>query len=138
MKTRTKIAGVGLVFVLGTFALTGAACSTDSTVVDENIKTAAEQFEVQRTIVGQSGIDGKVFLFAEGRCSFEYPSAHRVDVICKYGPDEYRKHVVIFGDQDRVVITQEVAIDASEYHTRVVLKPQNIIPEFDIQVGEDK
>ena len=57
---------------------------------------------------------------------------------CKYGPSEYRKHVFILGDQDSVVVTQEKPIDVSEYHTRIVLKPQNVIPEFDIMVGEDE
>ena len=63
---------------------------------------------------------------------------HIPDVTCKYGPSEYRKHVFILGDQDSVVVTQEKPIDVSEYHTRIVLKPQNVIPEFDIMVGEDE
>lgn len=115
-----------------------AACSSDADKASENIATAAEAFEVQRSIVGINGITGETTFFAEGRCSFEYPSGGRVDVTCKYGPSEYRKHVFILGDQDSVVVTQEKPIDVSEYHTRIVLKPQNVIPEFDIMVGEDE
>lgn len=114
------------------------SCYSDADKASENISTAAEAFEVQRSIVGINGITGETIFFAEGRCSFEYPSNSRVDVTCKYGPSEYRKHVFILGDQDSVVITQEKAIDVSEYHTRIVLKPQNVIPEFDIMVGEDE
>lgn len=115
-------------------ALTGCTSSADK--ASENIKTAAENFEVQRTIVGINGLNGNVIFYAEGRCSFEYPSESRVDVTCRYGPDEYRKHVFILGDQDSVVITQEKPIDVSLYHTRVILKPENILPEFDISVGQ--
>lgn len=115
-----------------------AACTSDADKASENIATAAEAFEVQRSIVGINGITGETIFFAEGRCSFEYPSGGRVDVTCKYGPDEYRKHTFILGDQDSVVVTQEAPIDVSEYHTRIVLKPQNVIPEFDIMVGEDE
>lgn len=115
-----------------------AACSSDADKASENIATAAEAFEVQRSIVGINGITGETIFFAEGRCSFEYPSGGRVDVTCKYGPSEYRKHTFILGDQDSVVVTQEKPIDVSEYHTRIVLKPQNVIPEFDIMVGEDE
>lgn len=113
-----------------------AGCTSDADKASENIATAAEAFEVQRTIVGINGITGKTIFFAEGRCSFEYPSGRRFDVTCKYGPTEFRKHVFILGDQDSVVVTQEKAIDVSVYYTRIVLKPQNIIPEFDLRVGE--
>mgnify|MGYP003583829837 CR=1 FL=1 len=138
MKKSTKLAGIGLAAVIGVFALTASGCTTDADKVDENLITAAESFEVQRTIIGQSGITDAVTFFAEGRCSFEYPTGRRVDVICKHGPDDYRKHVFIMGDQDRVTIVQEKGIDVSEYHTRIVIKPQNILPEFDIMVGEDE
>lgn len=135
MRRSIKIAvsTVGLAAVFGL-----AACTSDADKASENIATAAEAFEVQRSIVGISGITGETIFFAEGRCSFEYPSGGRVDVTCKYGPSEYRKHTFILGDQDSVVVTQEKPIDVSEYHTRIVLKPQNVIPEFDIMVGEDE
>jgi len=130
-KIALALAGVAV----GVMALAG--CTSDADKASENIAVAAEAFEVQRTIVGINGITGETVFFAEGRCSFEVGSG-RVDATCKYGPDEYRKHVFILGDQDSVTISQEASIDVSEYHTRVVLKPQNIIPEFDIMVGEDK
>lgn len=134
MKTRTmKLAAIGAVALA--VALTG--CTSDADKASENIATAAEQFEVQRTLVGVNGITGETIFFAEGRCSFE-SSGRRFDVTCKHSSDEYRKHVFILGDQDSVVVTQEAAIDISEYHTRIILKPQNLLPEFDIKVGEDK
>lgn len=135
MKRSMKVA-TGIVMVGAVFSL--AACTSDADKASENIATAAEAFEVQRSIVGINGITGETIFFAEGRCSFEYPSGGRVDVTCKYSPDEYRKHSFILGDQDSVVVTQEKSIDVSEYHTRIVLKPQNVIPEFDIMVGEDE
>lgn len=131
-KRAAAAAGIALVAALGL-----AGCTSDADKASENIATAAEAFEVQRTIIGINGISGEVTFLAEGRCSFE-SSGRRVDATCKYGPDEYRKHVFIMGDQDSVSITQEQPIDVSEYHTRIVLKPQNIIPEFDIMVGEDQ
>lgn len=121
--------------ILAMSAVGLTACYSDADKVSDNIATAAEQFEVQRTIVGINGITGETILYVEGRCSFK-SSGGRFDVTCKYGPDEYRKHTFIMGDQDSVSVTQEHSIDASEYHTRIVLKPQNIIPAFDIEVGE--
>lgn len=131
IKKTIAVAAIALV------ALGLAGCTSDADKASHNIATAAEQFEVQRTIVGINGVSGDVAFFAEGRCSFE-AGGKRVDVTCKYGPDEYRKHVFVLGDQDSVTITQEKPIDVSEYHTRIVLKPQNLLPEFDIAVGEDE
>lgn len=130
MKKMAAIVAIGA-------ALTLAGCTSDADRADQNIKTAAEQFEVQRTIVGVNGITGETTFYAEGRCSFEYPSTRRVDVTCRYAENEYRKHTFIMGDQDSVVITQEAPIDVSVYNTRIVLKPQNILPEFDIEVGKE-
>lgn len=131
---KTKIAGA-ITAALLTTALVG--CASDADTADYNTKQAAEAFEVQREIVGINGITGDILFYAEGRCSFEDYDT-RFDLICKYGPDEYRKHVFIMGDQDSVTVTQTVPIDVSEYHTRIILKPQNLIPEFDLMVGEDE
>ena len=127
---------IAIAALIGASALVLAGCTSDADVADDNLVVAAEQFEVQRTIVGINGITGDVIFFAEGRCSFEDYTG-RFDLICKYGPNEYRKHVFILGDQDSVTITQEESIDVSVYSTRIILKPQNLIPEFDLEVGEE-
>lgn len=141
MKNLTKT----LIVLAGALALAGCAApvttsngESDADKVAENIALEAEAFQVQRSITATSGITGEILFVAEGRCSFEYPSDNRLDATCKYGPDEYRKHTFILGDQDSVVIAQEEPIDVSEYHTKVLIKPQNAIPEFGISVGEDE
>ena len=131
-----KLIAAAAALAVAALVLTG--CATDADTADYNTVQAAEAFEVQREIVGINGITGETIFYAEGRCSFEYPEDGRFDLVCKYGPDEYRKHVFILGDQDSVTITQTVPIDVSEYHTRIILKPQNLIPEFDLMVGEDE
>lgn len=134
MKKIKVVGAVGLALAVG---LVLSGCESDATVTSRNIATAAEAFEVQRSFTGINGITGETIFYAEGRCSFETGS-RRFDVTCKHGPEEYRKHVFILGDQDLVVVSQEKAIDVSEYHTRIILKPQNLIPEFDIMIGEDE
>lgn len=144
MKLNKKILGVAAGLILAGTALAGCSGVTttngnsDADKVSENIALEAEAFQVQRSITATSGITGEVLFVAEGRCSFEYPGEGRVDAICKYGPDEYRKHTFIIGDQDQVIIAQEKPIDVSEYHTKIIIKPQNAVPEFGISVGEDE
>lgn len=118
-------------------ALILTGCESDATVVDRNIATEAEQFNVQRTIIAINGITGETIAMVEGRCSFE-SSGRRFDLTCKYGPEDYRKHTLILGDQDSVYVAMEKGIDVSEYHTKIILKPQNALPEFDIYIGEDE
>ncbi|MBQ9917426.1 MAG: hypothetical protein IJO71_09550 [Microbacterium sp.] len=133
--------GIAAISIAAVAALGLSACTSDADTASKNISTAAEAFEVQRTIVGINGITGATIFYAEGRCSVESAESFlpgAVEVTCKYGPDEYRKHFVMLGDQDSLSITQEKSIDVSEYHTRIVLKLQNVIPEFDIMVGEDQ
>ena len=118
---------------VGALALTG--CESDAAKVSENISTAADNFEVQRKIVGINGITDTPAFEVEGRCSIE-DNGGSLDVTCKHGPDDYRKHKVGLSDNVFYVSTQLDGIDASEYHTRVIIKPQNIIPEFDLQTGD--
>lgn len=139
MKLKHRIiAATGALLVA---AATLAGCSSDADQASRNLSTAAEAFEVQRTIIAVNGITGERIFFAEGRCSMESAESFlpgALEITCKQGPDEYRKHFLLLGDQDSVAITQEKPIDVSEYHTRIVLKPQNVIPEFDIMMGEDQ
>lgn len=130
-KTVTVLSGA---FALG-LLLTGCESSADK--VSENISTAADNFEVQRKIVGINGITDTPAFEVEGRCSIT-DNGGSLDVICKHGEDDYRKHKVGLSDNVFYVSTQLDGIDASEYHTRIIIKPQAIIPDFDLQTSGGK
>lgn len=134
MKKATKIiaAIAGLVMLGG--ALT-ACTEPASDTVSRNLSTEADNFEVQRKIVILGGINGNVIGYAEGRCSVERGDRSIV-LTCKHSAEDYRKHIFMVGDQDSVAVTQEEPIDVSEYHTKIVLRPQTLLPEFDIVMGE--
>lgn len=117
------------------------ACSSDADKASYNLGTAAEQFEIQRSIIGINGITDEIMFSVEGRCSIETGEsavAGSLEVTCKHGPEDYRKHFIGLSDNVSYVVTQLKGIDVSEYHTRVILKPQNLLPEFDIVIGEDE
>lgn len=112
-----------------------SGCTSDAAKVDQNISTAADQFEVQRHIVGVNGITDAVAFEVEGRCSVERRS-HDLLVICKHGDDDFRRHHLGVSDNLFYVITQLEGIDADVYRTRIVLKPENIVPNFDLVTGQ--
>lgn len=115
--------------------LSAAGCDSDAAKVNENITTAADQFEVQRKIVGINGITDTPAFEVTGRCSIN-DQGHQLEVICKHGPDDYRKHFVGISDNVYYVATQLEGINVSEYHTRIIIKPLNIIPEFSLEAGK--
>lgn len=112
-------------------------CTSDADKASDNLSKAAEQFEVQRRIVGINGITDKVLFEVEGRCSLEVGEslAGTLDVICKHGPGDFRKHFVGLSDNVTFIATQLEGIDVSVYRTRIILKPENIIPDFDLVTG---
>jgi hypothetical protein len=110
-----------------------AACTSDADKVSRNLSTAAEQFEVQRHIVDLNGITDEVLFEVEGRCSIERDGD--LVVTCKHGPDDFKKHYVGLSDNVTFVAVQTEVMDADEYRTRIVIKPENIVPDFDLVTG---
>lgn len=60
-----------------------------------------------------------------------------LDVICKQSPHDYRKHYIGLSDNVTFISTQLNPIDANQYRTRIILKPQNLVPDFDLVTGDN-
>lgn len=119
------------ILAVGALALTG--CS-NADKASQNVSTAADNFEVQRHIVGVNGLTDKYAFEVVGRCSIN-DQGHQLEVICKNGPDSYEKHMIGLSDNTFYVAKQLEGIDVSVYHTRVIVKPETLIPELELQTG---
>ncbi|UUX60155.1 beta-sandwich lipoprotein [Glutamicibacter halophytocola] len=128
-KTTTLIAAA----MLTTAALAG--CSTNADKANENLSIAADNFEVQRHIVGVNGITGDYAFEVVGRCSIN-DQGHQLEVTCRHGENEYRKHMIGLSDNTFYVAEQLDAIDVSVYHTRILIKPETLLPEIELQAGK--
>lgn len=133
MKKITKV--IGSVVLAGMVGMGLVACESGADKVNQNISTAADNFEVQRHIVGINGITGKYEFEVVGRCSVN-DQGNQLEVMCKHGNDDYRKHMIGLSDNTFYVAEQLDPINVSEYHTRIILKPQNLIPDVDLQISE--
>lgn len=132
MKMNRKTLGViGAAFAV-TLALTG--CEDAADVASRNTSTAADNFEVQRKIVGVNGITDAYAFEVEGRCSIN-DQGGQLEVMCKHGDDDFRKHFIGKSDNLFYVVTQLEPIKVSEYHTRIILKPQQLVPNLDLQTS---
>lgn len=110
-----------------------SGCDNDARVASRNLSQAADNFEVNRRIVFYNGITGDYMLSLEGRCSFDASNARKLDVTCKTGPKEYKKHSLGLSDNVTYFSEQLQGSDVSVYHYRVVFKPQTILPDIDFK-----
>lgn len=120
--------------VAGMAMLTAASTCSDADVASRNLSVAADNFEIMRRIVFVNGVTDSFILSFEGRCSIEADRADRqLEITCKHGPDDFRKHFLGLADNTAYFVEQMDAVDVSIYHTRVVWKPQSIVPDIDFQ-----
>lgn len=127
---------IGIGFVALLMMLVGAACfNSKADIASSNLSKAAENFEISRRIVFFNGITDKYLLTVEGRCSVETGnSALRgsLEVTCKVGPNEYKKHFLGLSDNVSYFVEQTEPVDVSVYHYRVIFRPDTIIPAIEL------
>lgn len=120
------------IFLALAVALSVSGCD-DADVASRNISKAADNFEITRRIVFYNGITGDYMLSLEGRCSFNADNSRKLDVTCKTGPNEYKKHSLGLSDNVTYFSEQLAGADVSVYHYRVTFKPQTILPDIDFR-----
>lgn len=121
------IAGIFAVVAAG-IVLSG--CSSDADVASKNLSTAADQFEINRRVVFFNGITDKYLLSIEGKCSIE-DANRQLEVTCKVGPNEYKKHFLGLSDNVSYFTEQLEGVSVDTFHYRVIFKPEVIIPDVD-------
>ncbi|AVN27481.1 beta-sandwich lipoprotein [Acinetobacter baumannii] len=127
---KTKMLCVGLAA-----ALMFVGCSRDAQVASKNLSYAADNFQLDRRIVFYNGITGDYILTIEGKCSFDAVSEKKVDVTCKTGDSEFKKHSLGISDNVTYFSEQLTSKGVSTYHYKVAFKPQSIIPDIDLKVN---
>lgn len=129
---KVKLVTIALMFI---GLLSG--CDNDARVASRNLSQAADSFEINRRIVFYNGITGEYMLSLEGRCSFDVSNTNKLDVTCKTGPKEYKKHSLGLSDNVSFFSEQLEGTDVSVYHYKVIFKPQIILPDVDFKGSVD-
>lgn len=116
-----------------TTALIGVAgCEQwDPEVVSYNISAAADNFEINRRIVLYNTYTDTYILEIDGRCSLKPDSQipDEIAIICKTGPNEYKKHCLGKSSNVTYFMEQIDPADANPYHYAVIFKPQVVVPD---------
>ena len=128
---------IGLM-VIGIFALLFlAGCVDDAQIASQNLVHSSDNFEINRRVVFFNGITDKYLLVIEGRCavfSGRTTTSSELEVICKTGDEQYKKHFLGLSDNVAYFVEQIEPVGASAYHYRVTFKPQVIVPDIDLRV----
>ena len=122
------------IFVAAVLALSAmlAGCTDDAQVASQNLSKAADNFEVSRRIIFYNGITDTYMLTIEGMCSISVGD-RKLDVTCKTGPGQYKKHFLGLSDNVTFFAEQLEGKSVSAYHYRVTFKPQSIIPDVNFR-----
>ena len=124
------LTGLVMVFVTG--------CVSQADTVSKNLSTAAEEFEISRRIVMFNGITDNYLLSIEGRCSIEVDAAdNQLEVTCKVGKDAFEKHFLGLSDNVSYLVEQLKPVDANEFRTRVIFRPETILPDVDLKTSSN-
>lgn len=130
MKKKSIIAMSAL--AIGALALAG--CNNAETA-SYNLSKGADNFEIDRRVVMFNGITDNYLLSIEGKCSIK-DANEQLEVTCRIGPDQYKKHILGLSDNVSYFVEQLETADVSVYHYRVIFKPESIVPDLEIQTGK--
>lgn len=112
-----------------------AGCATDASVASQNLSHEADMFQLNRRIVFYNGYTGEYMLSIEGRCSIKADGVDdQLEVTCKTGPDEYKKHFLGLSDNVTYFVEQLGSAQVDVYRYKVIFKPESIVPDVDLDV----
>lgn len=133
MKRITKaLAGVGAIVLLAT------GCTSAADRANENLSKAAENFEVPRRIVGINGITDNVLFSVEGFCSYEIvEGAYEVICLVDRASGEVERTTMARSDNVTMVVTQTGGTEVDLFRPRVIFRPENIVPNFDLSTSSN-
>jgi hypothetical protein len=135
MKLTLRKFGIAMLAAVGLLGLT--ACIDDASMASQNLSRAADMFEIERKIVFYNGITDQYVAVIEGRCSIQ-PVVGRLEVTCKTGENSFEKHFLGISDNVTYFAMQVETADVSVYHSRIIWKPQSIIPDIDLNIDLDE
>ncbi len=128
-----KIVAIAMVLAA---ACMSACTDSQADTVSSNLSSAADEFEISRRIVFFNGITDTYLMTIEGLCSIESDETDgQLEVTCKVGKDEYKKHFLGLSDNVSYFVEQIDGAKVDAFHYRVIFRPETIIPDIDIRTS---
>lgn len=116
-------------------AVISLASCRQSSLVSHNVSKEADNFGVCRRITVINSRTDTVIYELEGIFALSNGYNDELEIICKTGEDEYKKHFIYLTDTILYVVEDVSGADVSPYHYEVTFYPQ-MIGGVDIQMGD--
>jgi hypothetical protein len=127
-KTLTAALAVALI------GLTGCTSAADR--ANSNLSEACENFECPRRITGINGITDSVLFTVDGFCSYEIvDGAYEVICLVDRESGEVERTTLAESDNVTVLVTQTGAVGVDLFRPRVIFRPENVVPNFDLSTN---
>lgn len=124
-----------LVAITGALMLSLGAC-TPAQTASYNLSNDSDNFRVMRRVVFVNGITDKYLLSIEGLCSITKDKEDaQLEVTCKTGDGEYKKHYLGISDNVTYFVEQMDATVVDTFHYKVQFRPEELLPDVDVQVS---
>lgn len=132
---------IALIMAAILVALTISSCTSAADRANENLSKACENFECPRRIVGINTITDTTLFSVEGYCSYEVNSG-TIEAICATEEPNGQGTAVsrtTLGQADNVtfVSTQLESVEVDFFRPRVIFRPENVVPNFDLATDSD-
>lgn len=134
MRNATKT--VSLIVGLLIFCIIAMSC-TQAEMVSTNVSKEADNFNVCRRITVINSRTDTVIYELEGVFSMNNGYNNELEVICKTGENEYKKHFIYLTDTVLYVVEDMSGADVSPYHYEVTFYPQMFVDGVvDFEIGD--
>lgn len=115
----------------GVFVL--SACEKPADVASRNLSTAADNYQVKRRVIVINGITDKILFEVIGFCALgNADKDYMMSMTCKDATG-IKKHFFRITDNSPVLVSDVDGTDVSTFHTVINVRPQTLIPDFDLQ-----
>ena len=127
---RTKLS-YALYILLAAFTF---SC-TDADVASNNLREAADQFEIYRRVVFYNGITDNYILSVEGYCSIK-DQGGQLEVLVKTKDGKFMKHHLGLSDNVTYFSEQLKPENVSSDKYRVIFKPKALLPTMELDKAD--
>lgn len=103
--------------------------------VSYNVSREADSFGVCRKITVINSRTDTIIYELEGVFSLQNSVNNELEIICRTGESEYKKHFIYLTDTVLYVVEDMQGADVSPYHYKVVFYPK-MIGGVDIEIGD--
>lgn len=120
-------------------AATMVGCSAASTV-RQNVKWAADNFEVVRELTVFDNVTGEILFIAQGRMTIEVDeNEHQLEITVAQPDDVFEMHYVGLNETTTYVVRDMSGVEVDGFRYKLTVNPDMLIPfEFGIVTGGDE